>query len=384
MKADIPLVSVIIPAYNAEAFISRTLKSVLSQTYENIEVLVVDDGSKDRTAEIVEYFAEEDSRVILLKQQNAGVAAARNLAIEKSTGEYIAPLDADDIWYPDKLDKQVQCILKGGASVGLVYAWSLFIDEEDTIIGQYAPCDYLNIHSVEGEVYPAMLFKNFIGNASAPLIRRSCFEQLGGYNCELKQQNAQGCEDWDIYLRIAECYQFRVVPEFLIGYRQVSVSMSNSCKTMAKSYDLVMADFQQRHPEIPTHIYNWSASSFYVYLSWKSRASGDYCRSLMWIYKAIKLDYSPLLLRPIYQCIIECILKIVAKPVTSLIWSDHHSWLHFQEKFKFFKNVAVRATTVSDIQRQMYKSHQLPSKPYGRVMWQRWLRVLQLCRTVCD
>lgn len=111
MKDNLPFVSVIIPAYNAEAFIGRTLESVLAQTYENIEVLVVDDGSRDRTAEIVASFAQKDSRVILLKQQNAGVAAARNLAIEKSRGEYIAPLDADDIWYPSKLDKQVQCIL---------------------------------------------------------------------------------------------------------------------------------------------------------------------------------------------------------------------------------------------------------------------------------
>ncbi len=383
MKANLPFVSVIIPAYNAEAFIGRTLESVLSQTYENIEVLVVDDGSKDKTAEIVASFAQKDSRIILLSQQNAGVAAARNLGIEKSRGEYIAPLDADDIWYPSKLDKQVQCILEGGSSVGLVYAWSLFIDEDDVIIGQYEPYDYLNIHSVEGEVYPAILFRNFIGNASAPLIRRTCFEKLGGYNCELKQQNAQGCEDWDIYLRIAECYEFRVVPEFLIGYRQGSASMSNNSKTMAKSYNLVMADFQKRHPEIPTYVYTWSASSFYVYLSWKSTACGDYFTTLGWIYNAVKLDYSPLLLRPIYECIIKCILKIAFKRIMSLIWSDYQYWLQFLKKFQPVRKVAVnRNITVTEIQRQMYKPYQFPTKPYGRVMGQRWLQVLQMCRTI--
>jgi hypothetical protein len=272
----------------------------------------------------------------------------------------------------------VQCILEGGSSVGLVYAWSLFIDEDDVIIGQYTPYNYLNIHSVQGDVYPAMLFTNFIGNASSPLIRRSCFEKLGGYNCELKQQNAQGCEDWDIYLRIAEYYQYRVVPEFLIGYRQLSASMSNSCKSMAKSYELVMANFQQRHPEIPNDIYNWSASSFYVYLAWKSRSSGDYWTSLLLMYKAIKLDYAPLL-RPIYQCIIECILNIAAKPITTLIWSDHGSWLQFRESLKVSKKVT--STTVSEIQAQMYKPYKFPVKPYGRIQWQRWLRVIQLCRT---
>ncbi|HEY9862115.1 MAG TPA: glycosyltransferase family A protein, partial [Candidatus Obscuribacterales bacterium] len=95
---DAPLVSVIIPAYNAERFIARTLESVLNQTYQNIEVLVVDDGSSDRTPEIVHHFAEIDARIILFHQSNAGVAAARNLAIQHAKGEFIAPLDADDIW----------------------------------------------------------------------------------------------------------------------------------------------------------------------------------------------------------------------------------------------------------------------------------------------
>src|SRR4028118_698519 len=126
-----PLVSVIIPAYNAENFIAKTLETVLSQTYQNIEVLVVDDGSPDTTAEIVKSFVENYSRVSLLQQSNAGVAAARNLAIEKSKGEYIAPIDADDIWYPQNIEKQVQCFLDSDPSVGLVYTWSVDIDEDD-------------------------------------------------------------------------------------------------------------------------------------------------------------------------------------------------------------------------------------------------------------
>ena len=135
MTTESPLISVIIPAYNAEIFIRRTLDSILAQTYTNIEILVVDDGSQDRTAEIVESFVEKDSRVTLLKQKNAGVATARNLAIEKSNGEYIAPIDADDIWYPQKLEKQAQCILEADQSIGLVYAWSVRIDEDDVIVG---------------------------------------------------------------------------------------------------------------------------------------------------------------------------------------------------------------------------------------------------------
>lgn len=134
MQFDQPLVSVILPAYNAEAFIGDTLDSIINQTYINIEVLVVDDGSQDRTAEIVQSIAQKDSRVTLLWQSNAGVAAARNLAIQKSTGDYIAPIDADDIWYPQKLEKQMQCMLKANPSVGLIYTWTAGVTEKGSIV----------------------------------------------------------------------------------------------------------------------------------------------------------------------------------------------------------------------------------------------------------
>lgn len=118
---------------------------------------------------------------------------------------------------------------------------SVNIDENDLIIGHYVTSF---IFKLEGKVYAALLCTSFIGNASTPLIRCSCFKYIGGYNHQLKQQEAQGCEDWDMYLRIAEPYEFRVVPEFLIGYRQVIGSMAGNYKSMVKSYNLVMADVQ--------------------------------------------------------------------------------------------------------------------------------------------
>lgn len=379
MSSYLPLVSVVIPAYNAEAFIAQTLNSVLSQTYRNIEVLVVDDGSKDRTAEIVESVAQSDYRVILLKQSNAGVAAARNLAIQKSSGEYIAPIDADDIWHPQKLEKQVQCMLQAEPFVGLVYAWSAYIDEEDLLIGTYNFNE--RIYKPEGEVYTALVFSNFIGNASAPLIRRACLDQVGGYNCELKEQGGQGCEDWDIYLRIAEYYQFRVVPEFLIGYRQSSGSMGNNCASMAKSYHLVMTDVQQRHPEIPTTIYHWSSSHFYSYLLGKSYAGGDHWMSLVYLYKALQVD-GALLLRPgLYRTLVTCLLKIAAKPVTSSIWQDHYSWVQFKQRFRLNQQSNQRRMTIVDIDKLIdKKTKRFIWKPYDIVLLKRWFRVMQLCQ----
>lgn len=248
MQFDQPLVSAIVPAYNAQAFISDTLDSIINQTYTNIEVLVVDDGSQDRTAEIVESIAQKDSRVTLLRQSNAGVAAARNLAIQKSTGDYIAPIDADDIWYHQKIEKQMECMLKADPSVGLVYTWTAGVTEKGLLDGGYT--NYL----IEGEVYLALLCKNFVGNASVPLIRRTCIERVGGYNVQLKENNAQGCEDWDLMLRVAEHYQFRVVPELLVGYRGVPGSMSCNTKSMGKSYALILEESQKKYPEIPVYI----------------------------------------------------------------------------------------------------------------------------------
>ena len=371
-----PLVSVIIPAYNAEAFIRKTLDSVLSQTYKDIEVLVVDDGSKDRTPEIVESFAKRDTRITLFQQSNQGVAAARNLAIEKSRGEYIAPIDADDIWYPEKLEKQVECMLESDPSVGLVYAWSVKIDENDSIIGLNSSRIYSEY--LEGKVYTTLAYLNFLGCASTPLIRRTCFNKIGGYNCQLKERNAQGCEDWDIYLRIAEYYQFRLVPEFLIGYRQVIGSMAGNCIAMAKSFHLVMADVQQRHPEIPNYIYQWSTSHFYTYLFWKSYAGGDYLSSIFWLYETLKVDFTPLLCGRLYRQFLLCIIRIVAKPATSLIWRDHHSWLQFRKSLSPNR----QEIKISDINSKINEQLKMSWKPYDRIWSQRLFKVVQCSQQI--
>lgn len=377
MQLSLPLVSVIIPAYNAEAFIGQTLESVLSQTYKNIEVLVVDDGSQDKTPEIVTSFAERDRRVTLLQQQNKGVAAARNLAIEKSSGEYIAPVDADDIWYPLKLEKQVQCMLEADASVGLVYCWATWIDEQGLIIEKNYR-DYAR-DKPEGNIYAALVYRNFVDNASTALIRRTCLEKVGSYNYELKENNAQGCEDWDLYLRIAEYYAFAVVPEFLVGYRQFAGSMSNNSRSMAKSYDLVMAESQQRHPEIPSSVYKWSRSYFYNYLLGKSLSCGDHWSSLLYLFKALQSDVM-LLLRPIeYWFFVACVVKIAAKPLTSLIWQNHASWLQFKQRFGSNQASEKQEMTIADVNQEVGERQRLV-KPYDKVLLQRWSQVMQLCQ----
>ena len=136
MRMTRGLVSVIIPAFNAAEYIRQTLNSVLAQTYQSLEVIVVDDGSEDGTGCHCRGIREKDARVQLVRQCNAGVGAARNTAIRMARGEYIAPLDADDIWFPEKLEKQVARMEQNGEETGLVYCWSIRVDKD----GEFERC----------------------------------------------------------------------------------------------------------------------------------------------------------------------------------------------------------------------------------------------------
>jgi glycosyltransferase involved in cell wall biosynthesis len=381
IESDNPLVSVIIPAYNAEKTILKTIDSVLNQTYKNIEIIVVDDGSSDQTAKLVKQIADRDKKVILLQQINSGVARARNLAIEKSRGKFIAPIDADDLWFPEKIEKQIRCMLHSPSSVGLVYAWSVYIDEKERIIGEYQTLILEKMHSLNGYVLPALIYRNFLNNASNPLIRRDCFELINGYDARLKQQNAQGCEDLDLYLRIAEHYEFRVVPEFLIGYRQIFESMSCNCYAMAKSYDLVIKKIQVCHSAIPVEIYRWSKSYFYNYLIGKSYRRGNHSDTIYLVSRALILDFA-LALRPgIYRILLVCFLEILAQPVTSRIWKDRQAWLEFRQKFKTKERVFA---SLPDLQKALKEEQLIYQKPYDRVLAYRWDRVTKLCQMLSE
>lgn len=320
-----PLISVIVPAYNASRFIRQTLNSVLSQTYQNLEIIVVDDGSQDKTLQIVKSIAAMDERVLLLQQPNQGVASARNLAIEKSRGEFIAPIDADDLWHPQKIEKQVAYMLRSGPSFGLVYSWWLNIDEEGLPI--YTSPRW----RMEGSVYMTLIALPFIGNASVSLIRRTCIERVGAYNAEWRKQGAQGCEDWDFSLRIAEHYQLGVVPEYLVGYRSVKGSMALNFITMKRSHELMIQNVKQKHPKIPERIYCWSRSNFYVYLAGVSYKNRQYKAALSWVFKAFCSDkvtpFSPWTLK----VILITLPKIAINLITSFIGRSQNGLQDFMQ-----------------------------------------------------
>ena len=234
-------VSVVIPAYNATATIDETMVSVRAQTYPDLEIIVVDDGSTDSTREIVASHARRDSRVRLVVQENAGVAAARNRGVAEATGELIAPVDADDLWAPTKIEEQMRALRRGGSRVGLVYTWFSIIDRDGVIIDAQRP-------NHEGDVLARLCRGNLVGNGSSPLIRKAAILGAGGYSAGLRAERAQGCEDFLLYFRIAENHQFAVVPACLTGYRQTQEAMSMDVLQMFRSYRIVAKEMAEKHP----------------------------------------------------------------------------------------------------------------------------------------
>ena len=237
------LVSVVIPAYNAEATLDDTIRSVRSQTHRHLEIIVVDDGSTDRTASIVNAHAATDSRVTLISQQNAGVAAARNTGWQSARSALIAFVDADDLWAPSKIERQLEVILRGGVQVGLVYTWWALIDEDNRIRCKVDGRD------IAGDVLDQTLLGNFIGHASSPLIRRQALIEAGGFDSRLRDAGIHGCEDMLIYHRIAKRFHFGLVPDHLTGYRVASARMSSDRPRMLRSFMIVADEMKLGHPQ---------------------------------------------------------------------------------------------------------------------------------------
>jgi glycosyltransferase involved in cell wall biosynthesis len=247
------LVSVIIPACNDAATVERTVSSVLNQTYSDLEVLVVDDGSTDQTAALVQNMADADLRIRLLQKPNGGLASARNHGIAHAGGEFIAPIDADDLWHPEKIKKQMAVMRDRGDQVGLVYCWSRAIDEQDRVLWDVTPC------SLRGSVYAALIIRNFL-SSGAPLVRKCCAEAVGGYDATLASRGAPCCEDLKFNLDIAERSDFDLVPEFLFSYRVRAGSMSTNIDAMLRSHKVVIEEARARHPELPDKVFRWASA----------------------------------------------------------------------------------------------------------------------------
>jgi GT2 family glycosyltransferase len=230
-----PVVSVIIPAYNHGRFIEEALESALTQTYRDLEVIVVDDGSTDDTRERVARFG---NRLGYVYQANAGSAAARNLGIRRSRGAYVAFLDADDIWLPGKVERCVEA-LEQDPRAGVAYHWWSFIDEAGR------PLPRMFSPAYEGDVLAPLLLGWFVGPPMA-VVRRSCLEQVGLFDESLRQ-----AEDYDLFLRLALAgYRYVSVPEMLVRCRWHSANVRTNSAEMLEWCQIVL-DRAFQAPRLP-------------------------------------------------------------------------------------------------------------------------------------
>jgi len=195
-----PKVSVIIPTYNRARSVSSAIQSVLDQTFEDFEIIVVDDGSTDNTKEVIKSF--KDKKIHYLRHiKNKGSQAARNTGIKHSKGKFIAFLDDDDMWLPQKLERQLT-IIEDKPDIGVIYTGFVFISDGKVY--------YVYTPSLRGNIYYDVL-KKTVAATSTVLLRRECFNKVGFFDEHLPRY-----EDWDLWIRLAKHFKFDFIKEPLV------------------------------------------------------------------------------------------------------------------------------------------------------------------------
>jgi glycosyltransferase involved in cell wall biosynthesis len=219
-----PRVSVVIPTYNRATLLVEAVQSALAQTFGDVEVIIADDGSTDGSAELVAALGDE--RVELLRLDHSGMpAVARNAAFSRSRGEFVAFLDSDDVWFPEKLERQV-AVLDRSQGVGLVCSNASIIDEDGNEIRRhYLPPG----EGASGEVLEQLLEVNFVVNSSA-VTRRTLIERAGAFS---EDPRLRAVEDYDLWLRLGATCEVVYLAEVLVGYREHSESLRAHVPRMA-------------------------------------------------------------------------------------------------------------------------------------------------------
>ncbi|MBI5540696.1 MAG: glycosyltransferase [Bacteroidia bacterium] len=221
-----PLVSVVIPAYNASKFINETILSVCNQSLVDLEIIVVDDGSTDNTAEIIQNIAIKENRIKYLFQKNSGVSSARNFGFKNSSGKFIAFLDADDLWLTNNLTKKVEALNTAEEHYGLVHSDVQIIDSKGVVT---ARC----LCGKKGKVLDDLLLWNgtVIPAPSSILLKREVLDKIGLFDVELST-----AADQEFFFRIASQYHIERLPEKLVQYRVHDSNMHSNIALMESDH----------------------------------------------------------------------------------------------------------------------------------------------------
>lgn len=231
-------VSVIIPVYNGEKYLSETLDSIIGQTFTDWEIVAVNDGSSDNSLNVLcEYQSKLGLKMKVINQKNRGVSVARNVAIDTSEGEYLAFIDADDIWLPEKLEKQIE-LLEDNRNVALVYSNLLnLIGKNKTQRKQL-----INKKLHRGKIFDPLFYFNFIPLSSV-VVRKKIIEKYGNFNIHYKI-----IQDYDILLRIAEDNEIDYVNDKLLLYRIHINNISSNVEVKDKENLELIKEWIQKKP----------------------------------------------------------------------------------------------------------------------------------------
>lgn len=295
-------VSVIIPAYKVEKYIAITVKSVLAQTYNNFEIIIVDDGSPDRSIEICQQF--KDSRIKIIRQENRGLPGARNTGIRHAQGEYLALLDSDDIWLPEKLEKHV-AHLENSPSVGISFSRSAFIDEAGKSLGIY------QMPKLREITPPLVLCRNPISNGSAAVFRREVFEAIrfqdnlygaleGFYFDERLRESKSDATDVECWLRIAIQTHWLIegIPEALTLYRVNSGGLSANLLNQLESLEKVIEKTRSYAPEAIAQWENVARAYHLRYAARRAVSLKDHSMAVELVHRSLATHWGILLKEP--------------------------------------------------------------------------------------
>lgn len=271
-----PLVSVIIPTYNRPEQLRRAISSVLAQTYQNFEIIIVDDASSVDVAMITGEF--NDKRITYIRhEKNKGASAARNSGLRAAQGQFINFLDDDDEILPSKFAKQIAIFQNSSSATGVVYCGFCYALEEteETV--------YQRIPSISGNVFLELLKSNFLV-MQAPLIKKVAIEQVG-----FLDETLPGCQDWDLWLRLSQHFEFSVVPEVLAKVWVHGEQITADLQRKILSREMIRekyADDLKQHPEILS--FNLARLSKLYFLADERQKARRY----MWqAYKLAPLNY---------------------------------------------------------------------------------------------
>lgn len=281
------IVSVVIPTYNRAEMVERAVRSVLAQTYPDLDVIIVDDCSTDNTLERVNQLQQTDRRIRYLRHENnRGAQAARNTGINSAIGEFVAFLDSDNEWLPQKIEKQLALFTHQMDIPGMVYCGFSRVNNLQEVIHEYKP-------EFRGYLYPQVL-RSWLTDTSTIIVRKEFLEQVGGFTDGLKAYH-----EWDLCIKLSKICVFDFIPEFLAVYHEHALpTISKDLLRDAVGYERVVDLY---HDEIVQNCGKNTLSDHYLKLARLFIQAGQFSTGKKYFLESMK--FNPLNLKSLLHFI---------------------------------------------------------------------------------